>query len=432
MTAEHRFPTILGLLVIVVSLVTVVFLFKNIRSLVSQATPDATPTEVKITNISESSFTVSWITAGHVSGTINFSEDSSLGNVATDDRDQISGTTGQYQTHHLTLRYLKPASQYYFKIISGGTTFDNNGEPYIVTTAPQISTTPGQISPAYGMVTKTDGSPASGAIVYLNLDRASPLSTLVKSSGSWLITINNARTTDLADYIKITGSEKLTIFVQAGGEDTAQATTTVANDSPVPQITLGKNLDLNQMALASPTASPGAGFKPPAASFAPSLTSPASGSAVPSDRPVFGGTGIPGKTVVIKIQSAQSITGTTSVDQNGNWTWTPPSGLSPGEHTVTITTTDNAGNPVNFSRKFIVLASGTQVTEPATPSATPKTSPSPSPTSKPSPTLKPTPTPLTSTAPASGNPTPTMIVLIIGLSLVTLGLGQFLFRIDKL
>lgn len=435
---ERRIPTLLGLFLIVASLGATVFFFKNITNFFGLAGPDAQPSEVKITNVSESGFSVSWVTSGSVSGTINYGEDSFLGKIAADDRDQTSGKTGKYLTHHVSLRYLKPATKYYFKIISSEQTFDDNAEPYLVTTAPEVGTSTSQVQPVYGSIIKADGGPAVGAIVYLNFSQATPLSTLVKSSGNWLVTLNNVRTADLADFAKPSENEKMEIFVLGENQETARATTTINNAAPVPQITLGKNYNFAQEVTASPTtkptvspsatpsatATPSASFSIPAvATSSPSLISPQTEADIPSDRPVFKGTGVPGKIVTIKVESSNPVTATVTVDQNGNWNWTPPAGLPPGDHTVTITTTDSAGKPVKLTRNFTVLASGTQVAEAATPSATPKSSPTPTPT----PTLKPTPkaTPV-STSPASGNLTPTIFISLLGLTLLVLGLGKLL------
>jgi hypothetical protein len=116
---------------------------------------------------------------------------------------------------------------------------------------------------------------------------------------------------------------------------------------------------------------------------------------------------VPGSIISIKIESDNPITTTATVDQNGNWTWTPPAGLSPGNHQATITAADANGKTRTFIRDFTVLASGTQVTEAATPSAT----------------IQPTPK---ATAPASGNLTPTIFIFLSGLSLISLGLGRLL------
>ena len=58
---------------------------------------------------------------------------------------------------------------------------------------------------------------------------------------------------------------------------------------------------------------------------------------------------------IIKIYDKGQEIGSTTVDQNGNWTFTPGTPLSPGQHAITTTATDLAGNtsspsgPLNFN-----------------------------------------------------------------------------------
>lgn len=430
MKRQWRIPTILGILVIGISLGGTVFLSRAFRNYLGWASQEAIPSELKITNVSDTSFSVSWVTTNTASGTINYGENSSSGNIARDDRDQVSGQTGQYTTHHITLRYLKPQTKYYFKIISGGKNFSNNGQDYLVTTAPTLASAPAPANPAYGVIQKPDNTPAEGAIVYLVLTNSTPLSTLVKSSGNWLINLSSARTADLSDFVKVNGQDKVEIFVQGGNDGVAQAKVTVEKASPVPQITLGKNYDFTQKEVAqspsqnpTPTASPsgraGSGFSLPSqATSSPSLAAPASGSIIPSDHPVFTGTGVPGKTIQIIIESSIPITATVVVDENGNWHWTPPANLPPGTHTVTVKTADSNNNSQEFVRQFTILASGTQVVEAATISASPTASPTTSPTAT------------SATEPASGNITPTFLLTLFGLALFVLGFGR-IFLLDR-
>lgn len=60
-------------------------------------------------------------------------------------------------------------------------------------------------------------------------------------------------------------------------------------------------------------------------------------------KPTFSGTGEPYATVTILINS-DPITGTTTVDTEGHWSWTPSQDIPLGDHTVTITIQDLAGN----------------------------------------------------------------------------------------
>ncbi|MCL5095908.1 MAG: Ig-like domain-containing protein [Patescibacteria group bacterium] len=440
MKNENRIPTLVGLFLIGISLTATVVLFKNAQTLFTQASPDYAPSDVKITNVNESSLTVSWVTTNTASGSLNFGETPSLGSVISDDRDQVSGKTSQFATHYITLRYLKPGTQYYFKIISGNKTYDRDGEAYIVTTAPEIPAAQNQSSPIYGTVIKNDGTPAEGAIVYLNINKTTPLSTLVKTSGSWLLPLNNTRSADLLSLAEIKENDKIDIFVQDGNEGSAKAKAKILVGNPLPQITLGKTSDFTQekaLPSTSPTTetfpdlnssvgSPSATSTPPA-SLIPALTTPATESAIPSDKPLISGTGIPGKTVTIKIESEAPITGTTKISENGSWTWTPPTGLTPGEHTVTITTADKTGKLLTFVRKFTVLASGTQVVEAATPSATPKTSPTPTPKPTPTATPKKTASPSPTATPKSGNSLPTILISLLGVGMILLGGSQILW-----
>ena len=86
---------------------------------------------------------------------------------------------------------------------------------------------------------------------------------------------------------------------------------------------------------------------------APVITSPAAGSTTNDTTPIFGGTAEPGSTVTVK-------EGTTTIciataDTNGNWSCTASTPLNPGDHTVTVTTTDPAGNTSDpTSRTFTV------------------------------------------------------------------------------
>ncbi|MDD3647154.1 MAG: InlB B-repeat-containing protein, partial [Candidatus Dojkabacteria bacterium] len=73
-----------------------------------------------------------------------------------------------------------------------------------------------------------------------------------------------------------------------------------------------------------------------------------------NQRPVFSGRGEIGATVTIIINS-NPITGTTTVDSNRNWSWTPDQDIPLGEHTVTITTQDQAGNSFQISYPLEVL-----------------------------------------------------------------------------
>ncbi|HCM9268919.1 TPA: Ig-like domain repeat protein [Enterobacter cloacae subsp. cloacae] len=59
-------------------------------------------------------------------------------------------------------------------------------------------------------------------------------------------------------------------------------------------------------------------------------------------RPVFSGKGEPGDTVTI--YDGAEVLGTTVIDDKGNWTLKPEKPLGEGDHSITVTQTDKAGN----------------------------------------------------------------------------------------
>ncbi|MCL5675629.1 MAG: Ig-like domain-containing protein [Patescibacteria group bacterium] len=446
MKKEFRIPTLLGLFLILIGLVATAFLVGSAQRFFLKAGPSAAPKDVKITNISDTSFSVSFTTPdAPVSAAVSYGESASLGNTANDDRVQAGATQDRYTTHHITLRFLKASTKYFFKIISGTQTYDNQGVPYSVVTAPGLATVNSAGNPVYGTVLKTDKSPAVGAIVYLTVNNSSPLSALVKSSGSWLITLNNVRTADLSSYLTVKpNGDPENIFVQGGFDGVATAQTVTGNDAPVPAITLGQTYNFTSgqpkavltensatsSATPSPTPAPlvsntitptptvfssasSSGFiSEQTATSSATLISPGENSVLNDTRPTFTGVGVPGQTITITVHSDTAYSATVVVGPDGRWSWTPPGNLSPGDHTVTIASANTNGQNANSAtQNFTVLASGTSVTESATPSATL------TPTFTPVPTLS-----ASSTAiPVTGTTLPTYLLLLAGMVIIIIG-----------
>jgi len=438
----RRIPTIIGLTILLAGIIGGVILIRQGPKLFLKASPEITPKQVKITNISENSFAVSWITDAQTSGFVKYGTDSNLTMTTSDDRDQLSGKTGNFFTHHITLHNLKPATNYYFKIGSQGKLFDNNGQPYQTTTAHPVQTSPPANDVAYGTIVDQSGTPVEGAIVYLSLANTTPLSTISKSSGSWVIPLSLARSLDLASYVSYDREASIEeIFVQAGPPGTATAVTVTKYDSPVPAISLGRSFDFRtgpkepEPIVSPPPATPSASkfTLPEIASPTPTpltvsaeltITNPSQGEEVNSQRPEILGTAPSGETVSITIQSPATYSGKVVVDSQGNWQWTPPADLEPGEHTITASFIDKNGKEQKISRTFTVLAAGGSQLPALT------ASPSAIATPSPSPTASPTATPagrvsMPSTeegVPTPGYLTPTFFVFIMGLVLMFLGI----------
>lgn len=241
--SAKRIPTLVGLVILVIALILgTVFFQQGLGVFAPRATPETTPKQVRITNVSESSFTISFMTEAEVAGFVKYgTEENGLKKTAVDDRDALTSTIGKFKLHHITLRSLEPNTTYYYVLGTGdGALFDNNGIPFKLVTA-RRSGSPSAAKTVHGSVTTESGAPAEGAIVFVTIDGAGEMSSLVKNAGGWAVPLSNARTPDGSAYAKISDDTTIQILVQGPTTgQTARGMTTVAEAQPVPTLSYGQ------------------------------------------------------------------------------------------------------------------------------------------------------------------------------------------------
>lgn len=418
---KKRIPTILGIFLLLVGIAAGVYLVElGPQTLTTRAEPEIVPKDIRITNITDNSFTVSWKTDAATLGFIRYGRTSDTLNLsALDTRDRADESERSYKNHHVTVNELDALNTYHFIVISGSeaSKFDDDGSPFSVTTSASFETAASSDT-AYGAVYYPDLSPAEGSLVYLTLPGSAPLSSITGASGTWAVPLSTSRTADLSDLVSYdAGSAKVEIEVYGPDGTTATATTLSGKDSPVDDIVLGKNYDFATSEVASEAKQPpesqfsldSLGELPQAAEGVVTIENIDEGEAVNTQQPEFVGEGPPGKTLEIQIESRQTIKDSITVGNTGVWSWSPTSDLEPGEHTLTVSWVDEKGITQLLRRSFVVYAQGESSLPAfeATPSATP--TPTSAPTRAPSPTSIPTPTSGISPTPT---PTPTIITTI--------------------
>lgn len=403
---NKRIPTLLGIFMIGIGIAVTTVLVQTGVITIQQAAPLETPENVRITNVSGASFTVSYTTQAKVLGSLAYGTTSNYGSVGFDDRDQKSGNAAEYATHYITVKNLKPVTLYFFAITSGKNTYLHNDAPFQVTTGPILKNDPPRQEPASGKVSLPNGTTPDEAVVYLSGPRTQTLSALLQPDGNYIIPLNSLRITDLSDYTILAKEEKLQELVLSSLQK-SNIVLLASQVSPIPPITLSQDYDFT--AQTTPLASPSAQtsfpfFTTTVSSAAPQILSPKEDQGFNDTQPVFRGKAQPGEDVQIIVHSEQVIKTTISADGSGNWTFRPDEKLTPGEHTITIVTRNASGILQTIQKSFTVHAAGTQVSQSATPSATL----TPRATSAPTPTTIVLPTP-----PPTGGPTPTLIAAAV-------------------
>lgn len=439
MRKRFTIPSLVAIILLLVSIGVGVLLVKKKQFFKVGAGGNPNPENIKMTNISDSSFSVSWATDKESLGFIEWGKNSDLGKVIPEE--------GKSKLIHLvTIKNLKPETVYFFKINSGSKLFDNDGKAWQVETGPVLNlNTTTQVSS--GIIISQTNIPLEGVLVYISSSNSpgiSPLATLTNKKGEWVIPLSQARTTDLSSYNKLEVGSSLEIFVQGGVNGSSKIRVLVGGSNPTPPIQVGQEYDFTSLKpesnseipkanieLSGPV-SPSSGFVipdnvTPQPTKNVTLESIDEGEKVTSSNPEFFGSGPPGESIEIKVESDPQ-TGQFKIGKNGKWNWDPPKDLPEGEHKITISWRDSQGILRTLSRTFFVQASEGPAFQ-ASPSASLTPSPAsvpttPTPKSTPSlqPTFSPTPEATISASspptPESGDLTPTLILSSIGIGLV--------------
>ena len=439
MIKRNKIPTILGIILLFAGVFAGVILLKNNQIFKIGASSSITPKNIRVGSISDTSATISWLTEDETTNFISYGMTQNAGTIVNESEEDKS-----FNTHSITLTGLEPETIYYFKINSDGKMFDNNGTPWQFTTGKNINISQQSI-PISGSVMTASGEVSKRALVYVVVNGYT-ISTITSDSGAFVIQLGSARASDLKTYAQIDKSKTL-LEISAISETGEVATAKIFPKSanPIPSLILGKDQDFRSLEPVTDENNPNANLDLPASATSESkfnvdsdsissdssrvtLDSITDGEVITSDTPEFFGDGPKGTNITITVHSDEKLTGSTKVASNGSWNWSPPSNLSPGEHTVTISWIDLSGITRTITRSFIVQA-GELPAFVATPTATPKQTSTPTPTKTPTPTvsaiptIKPSPT-ITATPsslPKSGSLTPTILMFMIGLGVIAFG-----------
>ena len=164
---------------------------------------------VTVTNVGDTSFTVSWVTNVPSDGHVRYGP---AADQLTSRAEDVRGAGHNGYTHYVRLTSLLAGTRYYFAVTSGDATAERDLQGHLsVTTGPTLNSPPAP-SPNYfsGRVLKSDTvTPARGVIVQVFLQRvqdgglsdsSARLSALTDEAGAFNIDLSLARAADLQSY----------------------------------------------------------------------------------------------------------------------------------------------------------------------------------------------------------------------------------------
>lgn len=438
MIKKNKIPTILGILLLFGGVFAGVFLLKKDQVFKIGAGPTITPKNVRVSNLTDTSATISWITDDQTAGFVSYGTGQKTETIVNETENDE-----KFSTHSITLTGLSPNSDYLFKINSEGSTFDNNGVPWQFTTGSTLSI--GQTTiPVSGTVISASSDVVKRAIVYITINGYT-ISSLTSESGTYVLQLGSVRTTELSSYAQIDPAKTLLeVSATAPGGEVATAKIFPQAANPIPALIIGRDQDFRNLEPSLNGENPRANLHLPESATIESkldvsgekiiqtksvtLENISEGEIITNEKPEFFGEGPAGTEISITLNSETQISDTSKVSSTGLWSWSPPTNLAPGAHSITISWIDTSGIKRTLTRNFVVQA-GELPAFVATPSATPKSTPTPTqtpkstplPTSTPLATSIPTPKPsqtpslVETSLPQSGSLTPTILLSIMGL-----------------
>lgn len=119
--------TTVGLIILIIALPFTLALLRLILDTSSQADEEAIPTELVVSNITDTHATVSWTTDIETEGYIRYgTSESSLNLLASDLRDLGKEKVSAYRQHLVDINNLSPGTTYFFQVYSNGIAADNS------------------------------------------------------------------------------------------------------------------------------------------------------------------------------------------------------------------------------------------------------------------------------------------------------------------
>lgn len=235
--SKFKIPTLLGLALILISIGIGVFLVLREQTLISQASPDILPKkeEILISNVTENSAVISWQTDVPVISFIHYGVQNP-DQVAKDDRDKEAPEA--HSSHYITLKNLTPDTSYKFIVTAGKKT----SEVFDFKTAFPASSQTG-FTPVIGTVLDQD-KPLTEGIVYLSINGASTQSSLINSSGAYLIPISHLRNTDKTDIFPLKEDETAKISISSQKGAASLTFKLKPSSNTLPTIKLTESIDL--------------------------------------------------------------------------------------------------------------------------------------------------------------------------------------------
>jgi hypothetical protein len=203
----------------------------------SEAGPTDPPIEVIVSNITDSSVTISFETPNHkTKAIVNYTNAQNQQTGSSFDSRNSNADENLFNLHYHILTNLSPETNYTFSITTGTEKYDEASYKFTTAKTPENAPAP---LPIFG---KVDGSKFPEGIIYVHiedgLEDSAPVSSLLPESGAYTLDLGNAKFPDNRN----TTGKQIYVFANVGPLGKG-ATTSSDFNNPIPTITLSQTTE---------------------------------------------------------------------------------------------------------------------------------------------------------------------------------------------
>jgi len=230
---------IFGLIFLIIAIPFTIAVLSLVLDISTGADPAKEPKETVVSNLSESSATISWVTATETEGMVQFgTSEGSLNLVGNDIRDVGNDSALAYRQHIVELKNLSPSTTYFFTMMNDGEVHGSSSGSFkthgVSDSVSLPNTIKGSTSPA---------SPYSLVYVYASngRDTSEVRSTYTSENGTFTYDIADLKTEDGSTLFPLEGAKLVTYI---NGIDAGKAQKIHATDEDAGALSLDPNSTL--------------------------------------------------------------------------------------------------------------------------------------------------------------------------------------------
>ncbi|MBU4396812.1 hypothetical protein KKC08_01415, partial [Patescibacteria group bacterium] len=229
MSKEKKIPTIVAIFILIIVVFVTTYLTKLTAIFTSKASNGCSPISIQITNLTDHSVDLSFLTPEKCSVNLGINNQLVL--------DSFQLIEPQSQIHYFQVNGLKENSSYQYTIIANGKEIEN--DQFVISTPAKLDGPIPDSNLAWGKIIQSNQQPASIAILYLNIPSSAPMSSFVTSEGNWNIPLSISYNTQKSSWFVPPENVEEEIAVLSKDGQVTLVTGNTSNNNPVPDIIIG-------------------------------------------------------------------------------------------------------------------------------------------------------------------------------------------------